>query len=405
MSETTEPKPIPGAADQTYLVGASLYLRGLELPDAKRASAWRASPFPIPAERAEELLKKEVPEERKQRSFRFVACRRADDAPVGSAVYHSWDWRTAWVDLWADPAFGAAAPAIKAEVLGLLVPWLHHEREMMAVWVAFDAAEAAVRSAAEALGMRPAVCLREAVWRDGARRDHLTYEGLHPAWVRRLGDPGPGIAHAVPPEDPGRRRPGPPRPVTVEPDGDPPRNAVMIGERVFLRPVEVEDSAEAGAWSRRETETFFDDGRQPISSLRIAHWHRKLAEDDPPSWVRFAVCLRESGEYIGSNGIADIDWVHKTAETESFFHRPDFRGSGYGTEAKHLLLAYAFERLGLHQVRSFVWGPNTRSAAALRKQGYRDAGRLHWSGFKDAEYTHDGAFDLLASEWREMQGR
>ena len=46
--------------------------------------------------------------------------------------------------------------------------------------------------------------------------------------------------------------------------------------------------------------------------------------------------------------------------------------------------------------------PNTRSAAALRKQGYREAGQINWL------YSHQGGmdnmvvFDLLAEEWRAM---
>lgn len=153
-------------------------------------------------------------------------------------------------------------------------------------------------------------------------------------------------------------------------------------------------------WSRQETETFFDNGRPVRSPIAGAAFHRKLAEADPPEWIRFAICLRETGELIGTNGIAEIDWVHRTAETETDIARPAYRGGGYGTEAKHLLLGYAFDRLGLHMVRSYVWEPNTRSAAALRKQGYRDAGRVSWTGLKDGQYASELLFDLLAEEWR-----
>jgi RimJ/RimL family protein N-acetyltransferase len=81
---------------------------------------------------------------------------------------------------------------------------------------------------------------------------------------------------------------------------------------------------------------------------------------------------------------------------------PKYRGGGYGSEAKHLLLEYAFERLGLHMVRSFVTFRNTRSAAALRKQGYKEAGRLHWTFNLHGTYGNAVVFDLLAEEWRAM---
>ena len=88
------------------------------------------------------------------------------------------------------------------------------------------------------------------------------------------------------------------------------------------------------------------------------------------------------------------------AETETELYLPEFRGKGYGTEAKHLLLEYAFDRLGLHMVYSWVSEFNARSAAALRKQGYREAGYFAWSDLYQGNFTGGWYFDLLAAEWR-----
>ena len=54
-----------------------------------------------------------------------------------------------------------------------------------------DAGLELVRAAAESLEMRPAVRLRDGVWRDGRLHDMLFYEFLNPVWTARLGDPGP----------------------------------------------------------------------------------------------------------------------------------------------------------------------------------------------------------------------
>jgi len=395
-SDDKSPVPGTGSAGQTFLKGETIYLRALELGDAKHVGAWRRSIFPIPAEHAEELLKKEVPDQSKGRRWTYVACRVADDVPVGSLEWGSWDGRTTDLEVHAPDTLPDAG-VVRAEMVRLMVPYLLHEREMMAVYLYGPDHEPEVAQAAEALGMTFTGRLREARWVDGERRDELFWELLHPVWTERLGAPAP-----VP--DPDAARPETQRIVGAKRrpavSGEPPKNAVMIGERVYLRPYEVEDAEKIAVWSRQEPETFFDNGRDIRSGIGFAHWIRKLAEDDPQEWVRFAIVLRENDELIGGNGLADIDWIHKTAETETFLDRPEYRGGGLGTEAKHLLLEYAFERLGLHQVRSFVWDFNTRSAAALRKQGYRDAGGFHWSGIKKAEFAGDVMFDYLASEWR-----
>ena len=167
---------------------------------------------------------------------------------------------------------------------------------------------------------------------------------------------------------------------------NPPRNAFAIGERVYLRPLEIEDAKEMANWERREPETFFDNGRGTPGSLIYEQHVRDISENDQPDRIRFAICLRDGDVFIGSNGIESVDGIHRYPETESFIHRPEYRGGGYGTEAKHLLLEYAFDVLGMHGVRSFVFEQNTRSAAALRKQGYRDAGIVHWDTVKNAHY-------------------
>ena len=84
---------------------------------------------------------------------------------------------------------------------------------------------------------------------------------------------------------------------------------------------------------------------------------------------------------------------------------PQHRGQGYGTEAKLLLLEYAFDRLGLNMIWAWVKERNPRSQAALRKQGYRDAGRFTWSGYGPDGFENALMFDLLATEWRAARRR
>jgi len=398
-------RPVPFAdANQQFLVGETIYLRALEPGDGKHPTVWRDARFPVNADKAEELIKKDLDSKERYRTVRLLACRRVDDRPVGVATYSTWNWCDGEASVYADPAFGDAAHAYQAEMLGLIVPWLLDERDLMAVWVSIPGNDRVLVEAAGAIEMHQAACLREALWVNGHREDQLTFEGLNRGWQAKLGTPEPGITVAGAPDDPRRRFEGAPSAIFRQPAGDPPKDAVMVGDRVYLRAYTDEDARRESTWNRQETETFFDNGRAMWSAHELTRWNRGHMDEDPAEWVRFAIVLKESGEFIGSNGIADIDWVHKTAETESFIPNLAYRGGGYGSEAKHLLLAYSFERIGLHAVRSFVWGPNTRSQAALRKQGYRDAGRFNWTGRKNAEWTHDMNFDLLASEWRERVG-
>lgn len=379
---------------EPFLTGPTLYLRGVERDDAGAAVAWDPNPFPVNAEVVLERLE-EAPTHTDRTSVRLIACRRADDQVVGSIHVESEDQRTCKLAVYASPLLGEAG-TIRAELLHIAVPWLLHEKEMMVVWVETPEDDRAVAEAAGELGMRRAYRLREACWTDGVRRDLLCYEALHPAWVERLGMPE---AATEGPAERSVRSPAPPRWT-----GEVPANAFAVGQRLYLRPIERADAEEMARWSAHEPESFHDTGRHIRSPITFWRWHRKTAEEDPPSWIRFAIVDKERDVVIGANGLASIDWIAKTAETETEIIRPDYRGAGYGTEAKHLLLEYGFERLGLHMVYSYVWEFNTRSRDALLKQGYRLAGRVAWTGVKHARFVDDQVFDLLAEEWRASRG-
>lgn len=80
------------------------------------------------------------------------------------------------------------------------------------------------------------------------------------------------------------------------------------------------------------------------------------------------------GKLIGVMGLHHIDWVNRRAITGALIGEEKRRGKGYGTEAKMLLLEYAFNSLNLAKVNSGVIAFNRRSEACLLKCGYRKEG-------------------------------
>lgn len=380
-----------------FLTGDTLYLRAWELADAAFSAAWRFSPYPINRQRAEKILKEDLPKQAHRGVTLMVACRRSDDVPVGAARVNDGDRRTAEVQIRANPALGDDAARVRAEIIRILIPWLATERNSMVVWIDLDGPSPEEIAAATGTGMRPAARLREAIWRDGERVDQWIYELLHPYWRERLGDPGPGIDAATDPptEVPGSRR------VSIKnPTGPVPDNAILVSERLALRVSEPEDGRLISRMLRAETDPTWSRGRWVISPLHIEADIEDIHNQDPPETIILAIILRQTGEFLGELELTDIDHFHRTAETGSMIYTPAFRNQGYGTEAKNLLLEYAFDHLNMHMVKSFVWSFNPRSQAALAKQGYRTAGRLQWRAFTAKGVTNNVVFDLLASEWR-----
>lgn len=176
-------------------------------------------------------------------------------------------------------------------------------------------------------------------------------------------------------------------------------NPIIASERVYLRAEEPDDAAAHARFYAAEPDDFTDDfGRTPMSPLTMEHIFRESQKTQPPRDIGFTSCLKENDEVIGRVGLLMTDYVNQTAVTFSVFG-PDWRGQGYGTESKLLLLDYAFNQLGLHVIQSYVWGANERSAAALLRQGYRSAGRYRWDNTRRGVYLDVLIFDIKRDEF------
>ena len=174
-------------------------------------------------------------------------------------------------------------------------------------------------------------------------------------------------------------------------------DAVKVGPRVYLRRLTEEDAPTLAEASHLEDETgLHEDGRIPMSVLSFEAWIRGL---DASSTV-FAISRRGDDRCIGTASIRNIDRVNGTAETGSGLLRREDRGKGLGTEAKRLLLEFAFGDLGLHVLSSTVFEGNVRSARALQKQGYRLAGRLTANVVASGGFIGDTlVFDITRHDW------
>lgn len=177
------------------------------------------------------------------------------------------------------------------------------------------------------------------------------------------------------------------------------RNPVLVGDRLYLRPIDVADAAAFAGATAGEQTALSKTGRIPLSPLMFARDFAGAQPGAPPPSISFAVVRIVDDRLLGTVALLDIDWVNRSAETASYLLGEDVRGQGYGTEAKMLLIEYAFDRIHLHVLQSWVRATNTRSAAALVKQGYRAAGRRYWNGMQHGVYVDHLIFDLLRDEW------
>lgn len=134
------------------------------------------------------------------------------------------------------------------------------------------------------------------------------------------------------------------------------------------------------------------------TTLRIPHPYREqdaidfLAACEPDfaqeRSARFAITLRESGEFCGGIGLRIERWQQQ-AELGYWLGVP-YWGKGYATECARAVLAFAFDTLKLHRIYASHLAHNGASGRVLLKIGMKHEGRLRghvlkWGKFYDAE--------------------
>ena len=114
------------------------------------------------------------------------------------------------------------------------------------------------------------------------------------------------------------------------------------------------------------------------------------------------LAIESDGAYIGNMGMRHIDHMHGHAETGSLIGLPEYQGKGYGTEAKLLLLEYAFNTLGLRKVYSQVFAFNGRSLKYAEKCGYQEEARLQDHFFAAGEFHDKVILSVDRARWQPL---
>jgi RimJ/RimL family protein N-acetyltransferase len=159
----------------------------------------------------------------------------------------------------------------------------------------------------------------------------------------------------------------------------------LKGRKIFLRPILKEDLPRFVRWMNdRETAKYLL-VFLPMMEADEEEWFDKIHKNKDHEIV-LAIALIDSGEIIGSMGLHNISWKDGTAITGTIIGEEKYRNKGYGTEAKMLLLNYAFNTLNLRKICSSVKAFNGRSKKYNEKCGYTV------EGVRKAQFFHEGAY-------------
>jgi RimJ/RimL family protein N-acetyltransferase len=105
------------------------------------------------------------------------------------------------------------------------------------------------------------------------------------------------------------------------------------------------------------------------------------------------------GRYIGNIGLHHINWKDGTATTGAFIGEKELWGKGYGTDAKMLILNFAFNELGLKKINSEAFIFNKRSVNYSLGCGYKKEGKRRSQIFRHGRRWDTVLLGILREEW------
>ncbi len=169
------------------------------------------------------------------------------------------------------------------------------------------------------------------------------------------------------------------------------------GKKVILRPIEKADVPLMYMWQNDPEVTRFLVRNFPLTMQNEEDWVEKLSKNSQTEVVLAIEVI--GGPFIGTMGLHKINWVNRTATTGTAIGNKDYQGKGFGTDAKMILLDYAFNTLGLRKINSAAIAFNARSIGFNTHCGYKEEGRLKDQIYCDGEYHDEVLLAVFKEDW------
>ncbi len=170
----------------------------------------------------------------------------------------------------------------------------------------------------------------------------------------------------------------------------------LVGKKTVLRPVSKSDIPLLWHWINDPEVREFVSHDLPNTEKQEEEWVNTIGSDD-----KNIVLIIETNERvpIGVISLNYIKWRDRVATTGTIIGEKQFWNKGYGTDAKMILLDYAFNTLNLHKICSAVIDFNKRSLRYSLHCGYKIEGTRKRHIFKKGRYRDLIELGLFKEDW------
>jgi RimJ/RimL family protein N-acetyltransferase len=181
---------------------------------------------------------------------------------------------------------------------------------------------------------------------------------------------------------------------------------ILGGKSITLIPVEEEYLDELLSFSANPV-IWEHLPREIYSREELWQWYRQTKEDEANGKaIPFLIQDNQTLEIMGSTRILDLDIINRKAEIGWTWINPKYFGTKINTEAKVLLMNYAFTVLRLNRIQFRADERNIRSRRAILKLGATFEAELrNFKQRRDGSVGNAFLYSILSSEWEFIDKR
>ncbi len=181
---------------------------------------------------------------------------------------------------------------------------------------------------------------------------------------------------------------------------------VLEGQHVRLEPLSFEHLADLARVAFDEEIWRWTSERALSADELRAYVERAMAAARTGTALPFATVASPGGRAVGSTRFANFDASNRRVEIGWTWLGREWQRTAVNTEAKSLMLAHAFEKLGCVRVELRTDVKNERSRAAIRRIGAVEEGVLRKHAITSTGRVRDDVYySILDDEWPEVKAR
>jgi RimJ/RimL family protein N-acetyltransferase len=174
-------------------------------------------------------------------------------------------------------------------------------------------------------------------------------------------------------------------------------NPFLIGERIYLRPLERDDAAAVAGWLNDPEVNRTILHAHPLSVQAEQNWLAKLAESQEN--IALAIVLQDGDRLLGVTGLHQFDGRNRHASFGITVGVKEEWGKGHGTAATELMVRHAFETLNLNRVWLHVLTTHDRGIRAYERVGFKREGVLRQHLYREGKYQDILSMAILREDW------